>query len=169
MEGTITSLTGRRSRPIGAPVRRDGEGLSGEHAVSCGSDVPENKEEFEMKRKRQTWAGFVVTILLVVPFLLVGCPKRPEIAETTPKAIGPQGAIAMPGPALPSPPTVSAVPPTVRALEEKSPPEVTTAQTQELETAGEGRVEEAEVPPDQGAEGPPGAPAAREPGPGGGG
>src|SRR3970282_219696 len=117
MEGTITSLTGRRSRPTGAPFRRDGEGLSGEHAGSCGNDVPENKAGFEMKQK----------------------------------AIGPQGAIAMPGPALPSPPTVSAVPPTVPALEEKSPPEVTTAQSQELETAGEGRVEEAEGPPDQGA------------------
>jgi len=119
-----------------------------------------------MKRKRQTWAGFVVTILLVVPFLLVGCPKRPEIAETTPKAIGPQGAIAMPGPTLPPPPTVSAVPPTVLAPEEKSPPEVTTAQSQETEAAREGRVEEAEVPPDQGAEAPPGAPTAPEPGPG---
>jgi peptidoglycan-associated lipoprotein len=110
-----------------------------------------------MKQKRHKWVGFFVTTLLVVPFLLVGCPKRPEIAETTPKAIGPQGAIAMPGPALPPPPTVSAVPPTVLAPEEKSPPEVTTAQTQELETAGEGRVEEAEVPP--------GAPTAPEPGP----
>src|SRR3972149_8010885 len=167
MEGTITSLTGRRSRPIGAPVRRDGEGLSGEHAVSCGSDVPENKEEFEMKQKRHRWAAFFTATLLVVPFLLVGCPKRPEIAETTPKAIGPQGAIAMPGPALPPPPTVSAVPPTVLAPEEKSPPEVTTAQTQETEAAQEGRVEEAEVPPDQGAEAPPGAPAAPAPGPAG--
>jgi len=118
-----------------------------------------------MKQKRYRWVGFFVTTLLVVPFLLVGCPKRPEIAETTPKAIGPQGAIAMPGPALPSPPTVSAVPPTVPALEEKSPPEVTTAQSQETEAAREGRVEEAEVPPDQGAEAPPGAPAAPEPGP----
>jgi len=110
-----------------------------------------------MKWQQPTWVGFLVTTLLVVPFLLVGCPKRPEIAETTPKAIGPQGAIAMPGPALPPPPTVSAVPPTVPAPEEKSPPEVTTAQTQELETAGEGRVEDAEVPP--------GAPTAPEPGP----
>ena len=118
-----------------------------------------------MKRQQPTWVGFFVTTLLVVPFLLVGCPKRPEIAETTPKAIGPQGAIAMPGPALPPPPTVSAVPPTVLAPEEKSPPEVTTAQTQETEAAREGRVEEAEVPPDQGAEAPPGAPAAPEPGP----
>jgi peptidoglycan-associated lipoprotein len=111
-----------------------------------------------MNRKRQTWVGFFATTLLVVPFLLVGCPKRPEIAETTPKAIGPQGAIAMPGPALPPPPTVSAVPPTVPALEEKSPPEVTTAQSQETEAAREGRVEEAEVAP--------GAPTAPEPGPG---
>ncbi|HYN22897.1 MAG TPA: peptidoglycan-associated lipoprotein Pal [Thermoanaerobaculia bacterium] len=98
-----------------------------------------------MKQKRHRWVGFFVTTLLVMPFLLVGCPKRPEIAETTPKAIGPQGAIAMPGPALPPPPTVSAVPPTVPPSEEKSPPKVTTAQTQETETAGEGRVEEAEV------------------------
>jgi len=119
-----------------------------------------------MKQKRYRWVGFFVTTLLVVPFLLVGCPKRPEIAETAPKAIGPQGAIAMPGPALPPPPTVSAVPPTVPAPEEKSPPEVTTAQSQETEAAREGRVEEAEVPPDQGAEAPPGAPAAPKPGPG---
>jgi len=111
-----------------------------------------------MNRKRQTWVGFFATTLLVVPFLLAGCPKRPEIAETTPKAIGPQGAIAMPGPALPPPPTVSAVPPTVPALEEKSPPEVTTAQSQETEAAREGRIEEAEVAP--------GAPTAPEPGPG---
>ncbi|MBF8262010.1 MAG: hypothetical protein HW376_1539 [candidate division NC10 bacterium] len=62
-----------------------------------------------MKQKRHRWVGFFVTTLLVVPFLLVGCPKRPEIAETTPKAIGPQGAIAMPGPTLPPPPTVSAI------------------------------------------------------------
>lgn len=119
-----------------------------------------------MKWQQPTWVGFFVTTLLVVPFLLVGCPKRPEIAETTPKAIGPQGAIAMPGPTLPPPPTVSAVPPTVPAPEEKSPPEVTTAQSQETEAAREGRVEEAEVPPDQGAEAPPGAPTAPEPGPG---
>ena len=119
-----------------------------------------------MKRQQPTWVGFLITTLLVVPFLLVGCPKRPEIAETTPKAIGPQGAIAMPGPALAPPPTVSAVPPTVPAPEEKSPPEVTTAQSQETEAAREGRVEEAEVPPDQGAEAPPGAPTAPGPGPG---
>ena len=118
-----------------------------------------------MKQKRHRWVGFFVTTLLVVPFLLVGCPKRPEIAETTPKAIGPQGAIAMPGPALPPPPTVSAVPPTVPAPEEKSPPEVTAAQSQETEAAQEGRVEEAELQPDQGAEAPPGAPTAPEPGP----
>src|SRR5574341_33792 len=166
MEGKITSLTGRRSRPTGAPFRRDGEGLSGEHAGSSVRDFPENKEGFEMKWQQPTWVGFFVTTLLVVPFLLAGCPKRPEIAETTPKAIGPQGAIAMPGPALPSPPTVSAVPPTVPAAEEKSPPEVTTAQTPETEAAREGRVEEAEVPPDQGAEAPPGAPTAPGPGPG---
>lgn len=110
-----------------------------------------------MRQKRHAWIGFFITTLLVVPFLLVGCPKRPEIAETSPKAIGPQGAIAMPGPALPPPPTVSAVPPTVLPSEEKSPPEVTTAETQERETAGEGRVEDAEVPP--------GAPTAPEPGP----
>ncbi|MBI4380108.1 MAG: peptidoglycan-associated lipoprotein Pal [candidate division NC10 bacterium] len=110
-----------------------------------------------MKQKRHAWVGFFITTLLVVPFLLVGCPKRPEIAETSPKAIGPQGAIAMPGPALPPPPTVSAVPPTVLPSEEKSPPEVTTAETQERETAGEGRVEEAEVPPS--------APTTPEPGP----
>ena len=119
-----------------------------------------------MKWQQPTWVGLFVTTLLVAPFLLVGCPKRPEIAETTPKAIGPQGAIAMPGPALPPPPTVSAVPPTVPAPEEKSPPEVTAAQTQETEAAREGRVEEAEVAPLQGDEASPGAPAAPEPGPG---
>jgi len=110
-----------------------------------------------MKRQQPTWVGFFITTLLVVPFFLAGCPKRPEIAETTPKAIGPQGAIAMPGPTFPPPPTVSAVPPTVPAAEEKSPPEVTTAQSQDGETEREGRVEEAEVPP--------GAPTAPEPGP----
>jgi len=119
-----------------------------------------------MKQKRHRWVGFLITTLLVVPFFLVGCPKRPEIAETTPKAIGPQGAIAMPGRDFPPPPTVSAVPPTVPAPEEKSPPEVTTAQSQETEAAREGRVEEAEVAPLQGDEASPGAPAAPEPGPG---
>jgi len=77
---------------------------------------------------------------------LTGCPKRPEVAETAPKPIGPQGAIAMPAPALPSPPTVSAAPPTVPAPEEKSPPEVT-ALPGEAGVAAEAKVPEAEAPP----------------------
>jgi peptidoglycan-associated lipoprotein len=104
------------------------------------------KEGFEMKWQQPTWVGFFVTTLLVVPFLLVGCPKRPEIAETTPKAIGPQGAIAMPGPTLPPPPTVSAVPPTVPAPDEKSPTEVAAAQAEEAEKAPDAGIQEADAP-----------------------
>jgi len=99
-----------------------------------------------MKWQQPTWVGFFVTTLLVVPFLLVGCPKRPEIAETTPKAIGPQGAIAMPGPTLPPPPTVSAVPPTVPAPDEKSPTEVAAAQAEEAEKAPDAGIQEADAP-----------------------
>jgi peptidoglycan-associated lipoprotein len=109
-----------------------------------GGIIGEDKEELEMKQVWRPWTGSTITLLLVSVFL-TGCPKRPEIAETAPKAIGPQGAISMPAPP-PSPPTVSAVPPTVPAPEEKSPAEVT-AQPGESEAALEGKVQEAETPP----------------------
>ncbi len=105
--------------------------------------IGEDKEELEMKQVWRPGVGSTITVLLVSVFL-TGCPKRPEIAETAPKAIGPQGAISMPAPP-PSPPTVSAVPPTVPAPEEKSSAEVT-ARPGESEAAREGKVQEAEVP-----------------------
>lgn len=95
-----------------------------------------------MNDVRRTCVSSTIALFLVLVFL-TGCPKRPEVAETAPKAIGPQGAIAMPAPA---PPTVSAAPPTVPAPEEKSPPEVT-ALPGEAEVAAEGKVPEAETPP----------------------
>jgi len=79
--------------------------------------------------------------------VLAGCPKQPEIAETAPKAIGPQGAIAKPAFPLPAPPIVSGVPATALAPAEKSPTEV-----QEASVAPEPPVEKAESPPVEGAE-----------------
>lgn len=99
-----------------------------------------------MKDVRRTCVSSTIALFLVLVFL-TGCPKRPEVAETAPKPIGPQGAIAtMPAPAPPSPPTVSAAPPTVPAPEEKSPPEVT-ALPGEAGVAAEAKVPEAETPP----------------------
>ncbi len=98
-----------------------------------------------MKEVRRTCVSSTIVLFLMLLFL-TGCPKRPEVAETAPKPIGPQGAIAMPAPALPSPPTVSAAPPTVPAPEEKSPPEVT-AVPGEAGIAAEAKVPEAEAPP----------------------
>lgn len=112
-----------------------------------------------MKRVQYPWASSTITLLLV-SLLMAGCPKRPEIAETSPKAIGPQGAIATPAPPAPTPPTVSAVPPTVPPSEEKSPTEVT-AEAQEPQAAPESKVQEAESAPAPGltepqtAQGPP--------------
>jgi peptidoglycan-associated lipoprotein len=98
-----------------------------------------------MKDVRRTCVSSTIALFLMLLFL-TGCPKRPEVAETAPKPIGPQGAIAMPAPAPPLPPTVSAVPPTVPAPEEKSPPEVTTLPG-EAGVAAEAKVPEAETPP----------------------
>jgi len=114
-----------------------------------GGVIGEDKEESEMKQVWRPGVGSTITVLLVL-LLLTGCPKRPEIAETAPKAIGPQGAIAMPA-SPPSPPTVSAVPPTVSGPEEKSPTEVA-VQPQGAEVAPEGKVQEAEVSPTQEAQ-----------------
>ena len=97
--------------------------------------------------QRRTWLSSIITLLFLSVFM-AGCPKRPEIAETAPKAIGPQGAIAMPAPS-PSPPPVSSAPPTVPAPPEPSPPEVT-AQAQEPEAAPEAKVEAVEASPIEG-------------------
>ncbi len=97
--------------------------------------------------QRRTWFSSIITLLFLSVFV-AGCPKRPEIAETAPKAIGPQGAIAMPAPP-PSPPPVSSAPPTVPAPPELSPPEVT-AQAQEPEVAPEAKVEAVEASPVEG-------------------
>ena len=101
-----------------------------------------------MKDVRRTCVSSTIALFLMLLFL-TGCPKRPEVAETAPKPIGPQGVIAMPAPAPPSPPTVSAVPPTVLAPEEQSPPEVT-AVPGEAGGAAEAKVPEAETPPASG-------------------
>ncbi|MBI3780148.1 MAG: peptidoglycan-associated lipoprotein Pal [candidate division NC10 bacterium] len=107
-----------------------------------------------MKQVRRSWAGSTITVVLL-SFFLTGCPKRPEVAETAPKAIGPQGAIGMPAPP-PSPPStgVSAVPPTVTAPEGESPTEVTT-QPEKAEVAPEAKIQEAEMsPPSQASQEP---------------
>ncbi len=101
-----------------------------------------------MKDVRRTCVSSTIALFLMLLFL-TGCPKRPEVAETAPKPIGPQGAIAMPAPAPPSPPTVSAAPPTVPAPEEKFPPEVTTVPG-EAGAAAEAKVPEVETPPASG-------------------
>lgn len=85
-----------------------------------------------MRQVCRTWLGSVITLVCVSLFLS-GCPKRPEVAETAPKPIGPQGAIAMPAPP-PAPPTESAVPPTVSAPPEEQSAAEVTAQVQEAET-----------------------------------
>ena len=99
-----------------------------------------------MKQMRRSWIGSTITVVLL-SFFLTGCPKRPEVAETAPKAIGPQGAIGMQAPP-PSPLSagVSAVPPTVTAPEGESPTEVTT-QPEKAEVAPEAKIQEAEMPP----------------------
>jgi len=96
--------------------------------------------------QRRMWVGSSMTALVLSVFL-VGCPKRPEVTETAPKAIGPQGAIAMPAlpPPPPSPPTVSGVEPTVSASEGQPPAEVT-AEAEEAETSPEAAVKEVEAP-----------------------
>jgi peptidoglycan-associated lipoprotein len=99
-----------------------------------------------MKQVRRSWVGSTITVVLL-SFFLTGCPKRPEVAETAPKAIGPQGAMGMPAPPSSPPSTVvSAVPPTVAAPEEESPTEVTT-QPEKAEVAPEAKAQEAEMPP----------------------
>ena len=96
-----------------------------------------------MTQQRRAWVAPIMTILFLSVFL-AGCPKRPEVTETAPKAIGPQGAIAMPAPPLPPPPTVTATPPTVTAPDQLVP-EVVAAQAQQAEAAPEDQVEEIEA------------------------
>jgi peptidoglycan-associated lipoprotein len=107
------------------------------------------KEGLEMVWQRRTWLSSIITLLFLSVFM-AGCPKRPEIAETAPKAIGPQGAIAMPAPSPSPPPVVSSAPPTVPAPPEQSPPEVT-AQAQEPEVSPEAKLREVEASPVEGA------------------
>ena len=61
-----------------------------------------NKEDLEMTQQRRAWVAPIMTVLFLSVFL-AGCPKRPEVTETAPKAIGPQGAIAMSANAILSP------------------------------------------------------------------
>jgi peptidoglycan-associated lipoprotein len=107
-----------------------------------------------MKRQPHVWAGST-TLLLAMSLFLFGCPKRPEVAETTPKAIGPQGVIAMPAPPLPSPPPpVGAPPPTVSAPEETEPeqPAEVLPEAEEVEIAEAEATEEVESRPFERAE-----------------
>ncbi len=101
-----------------------------------------------MMWQRRMWLSSMITLLFFSAFI-AGCPKRPEIAETAPKAIGPQGAIEMSE--LSSPPTFSSPAPTVPAPPEQSPPEVT-AQVQEPEVPPEAKLKEVEASPVEGAD-----------------
>lgn len=93
--------------------------------------------------QRRMWVGSSMTALVLSVFL-VGCPKRPEVTETAPKAIGPQGAIAMPAP--PPPPTVSGVGPTVPAPGAQQSPAEVTAEAEKVETSPEAALTEVEAP-----------------------
>ena len=93
--------------------------------------------------QRRMWVGSSMTALVLSVFL-VGCPKRPEVTETAPKAIGPQGAIAMPAP--PPPPTVSGAAPTVPAPGAQQSPAEVTAQAEDAKTAPDAPIEEVEAP-----------------------
>jgi peptidoglycan-associated lipoprotein len=80
-----------------------------------------------------------IALFLIVPLLLIGCPKRPDVAGTTPHAPGTPGEAAPPSATRPGPDAPSAADPsspytaTVRTQEEPvSPP----AAVQEPPVAG---------------------------------
>ncbi len=88
-----------------------------------------------------------LTLALMVLFL-TGCPKRPEVVETVPRAIAPQGEVGMPAP----PPA-----PKVATSGEKSPTEVAAQSpeakpTPEVGAVPEAKIAEAEARPEIAAE-----------------
>ncbi len=97
-----------------------------------------------MRWTQRTWVGSTITLALVALFL-TGCPKRPEVVETVPRPIAPQGEVGPP-PA-----------PKVATPEEKSPTEVA-AQAPEAKVppetgaAPEAKIAEGEVRPETSAE-----------------
>ncbi len=86
-----------------------------------------------MRWMQRTWVGSTITLALMVLFL-TGCPKRPEVVETVPRPIAPQGEVGVPPPA-----------PKVAAPEEKSPTEVTAQSPEAKPTAETGAVPEAKI------------------------
>lgn len=100
-----------------------------------------------MRWMQRTWVGSTITLALVALFL-TGCPKRPEVVETVPRPIAPQGEVGMPAP----PPA-----PKVAAPEERAPTEVTAQSPEAKPTAETGavpeaKIAEAEVKPETAAE-----------------
>jgi peptidoglycan-associated lipoprotein len=101
-----------------------------------------------MRWMQRTWVGSTITLALTVLFL-TGCPKRPEVVETVPRPIAPQGEVGMPAP----PPA-----PKVATPEEKSPTEVAAQPsevklTPEAGAVPEAKIAEREVRPETSAEG----------------
>lgn len=85
-----------------------------------------------MRWTQRTWVGSTITLALVALFL-TGCPKRPEVVETVPRPIAPQGEVGPP-PA-----------PKVATPEEKSPTEVAAQSPEAKPTAETGAVPEAKI------------------------
>ena len=88
-----------------------------------------------MRRMQRAWVGSTLTLALMVLFL-TGCPKRPEVVETVPRAISPQGEVGMPAP----PPA-----PKVATSGEKSPTEVAAQSPEAKLTPEVGAVPEAKI------------------------
>lgn len=92
-----------------------------------------------MRWMQRTWVGSTITLVLVALFL-AGCPKRPEVVETVPKPIAPQGEVGMAAPKAVTP--------------EEKPPTAVAAQPLEAEVgrevgaAPEAQIAEAEVKPE---------------------
>ncbi|MDD5560349.1 peptidoglycan-associated lipoprotein Pal [Candidatus Methylomirabilis sp.] len=101
-----------------------------------------------MRWMQRTWIGSTITLALTMLFL-TGCPKRPDVVETVPRPMAPQGEVGMPTP----PPL-----PKVAIPEEKSPTEVAAQPseakpTTEAGAVPEAKIAEAEVKPEPSAEG----------------
>lgn len=83
----------------------------------------------------RSWVGSTITLGLIALFL-TGCPKRPEVVETVPGPISPQGQVGMPSP----PPA-----PQGATSAEKSPTEVTAQPSEAALTPGPGPIQEAKI------------------------
>lgn len=88
-----------------------------------------------MRWMQRAWVGSTLTLALMVLFL-TGCPKRPEVVETVPRAIAPQGEVGMPAP----PPA-----PKGATSGEKSPTEVAAQSPEAKPTPEVGVVPEAKI------------------------